>query len=269
MSQQGEAAEQIVNMATNVTVKGVECVSNLAGKGALSLATFLIAALKDEKRTSGKARMRAFNGKPTKVFVIKAKDMKTFAEEAKKYGVLYAAVINKKQPDGLIDVVVNANDAAKVNRIAERFALSTVDVEKIRAEIEKSRTEKAKQPDAEKERSTPPVEKAAHTVDAATLDEMLGGSTPRRSAQKQPVEVFADAGNPTRARTERSNPSAPFSKTREDTAEASIKERPSVREQIKEIKSERQTQQKQPVHEQTRQTVRQQPQRKKSKSKER
>lgn len=27
MSQQGEAAEQIVNMATNVTVKGVECLT--------------------------------------------------------------------------------------------------------------------------------------------------------------------------------------------------------------------------------------------------
>ena len=66
MSQQGEAAEQIVNMATNVTVKGVECVTNLAGKGALSLATFLIATLKDQKKTQGKARMRAFHGKPTK-----------------------------------------------------------------------------------------------------------------------------------------------------------------------------------------------------------
>ena len=32
MSQTGEAAEQIVNMATNVTVKGVECVANLSGK---------------------------------------------------------------------------------------------------------------------------------------------------------------------------------------------------------------------------------------------
>ena len=46
MSQQGEAAEQVVNMATNVTIKGVECVTNLAGKGAMSLATFLIATLK-------------------------------------------------------------------------------------------------------------------------------------------------------------------------------------------------------------------------------
>ncbi len=188
MSQQGEAAEQIVNMATNVTVKGVECATNLAGKGALSLATFLIAVLKDQKRTKGKARMKAFNGKPTKVFVIKNKDMKIFAEEAKKYGVLYAAVVNKKQPDGLVDVVVNANDAARVNRIADRFALSTVDVEKIRADIEKSREAKAKQ-SAAKERTTPPAEKEAHTVDDKTLDDILGKPAPQKTEHKPPADI--------------------------------------------------------------------------------
>ena len=159
MSQSAEAAEQIVNAATNMTVKGVECVSNLAGKGALKLATFLIAVIKEEKKTKGKARMRVFNGKPTKVFVIKAKDMKTFAEEAKKYGILYAAVINKKQKDGLVDVVVNAADAAKVNRIAERFALSTVDVEKIREEIQKSREEREQKREQEqKDKAIEPKE---------------------------------------------------------------------------------------------------------------
>ena len=48
MSQHGEAAEQVVDMATNMTVKGVEVVANLTGKGAVSLATFLIAALKEQ-----------------------------------------------------------------------------------------------------------------------------------------------------------------------------------------------------------------------------
>ena len=61
MSQTGEAAEQIVNMATNVTVKGVECVANLSGKAAVSLAAFLIAALKDEKRVSGKTYYSAWS----------------------------------------------------------------------------------------------------------------------------------------------------------------------------------------------------------------
>ena len=264
MSQQGEAAEQIVNMATNVTVKGVEFLTNTAGKGALSLATFLIAALKDEKRTSGKARMRAFNGKPTKVFAIKSKDLKLFAEEAKKYGILYAAVINKKQPDGIVDVVVNANDAAKVNRITERFALSAVEVEKIRADIIKAREDKVKQ-DAQKERTTPPAEKAAHTVDENTLDHMMGNPTPQKTEHKQPVEV---SENPTRARTEKASPSAPSSDTRENTEEAKA-ERPSVRQKIQELKAERaeRTAEKQPQREKMRQTQHQQPNRTKRKGK--
>lgn len=271
MSQQGEAAEQIVNMATNVTVKGVECLTNLAGKGALSLATFLVAALKDEKRTSGKARMRAFNGKPTKVFAIKAKDLKLFAEEAKKYGVLYAAVINKKQPDGIVDVVVNANDAARVNRITERFALSTVDVEKIRADIMKAREEKAKQ-DAARERTTPPAEKEAHTVDENTLDAMLENPAPQKTEHKQPVEVSEKAVNPTWARMERTTPSEPSSDTQENTV-ADKSERLSVRQRIKELKAERQADsaEKQPQRDRSRQTQHQQPRRtkKKTKSKER
>ena len=147
MSQTGEAAEQIVNMATNVTVKGVECMTNLAGKGALSLATFLIAALKDEKRVSGKTRMRSFRGKPTRVFVIRQSELKTFTQEAKKYGILYAAILDKRNKDGLCDIVVNAEDAGRVNRIADRFALSTVDVEKIREDIIKARKLAAEQAD--------------------------------------------------------------------------------------------------------------------------
>lgn len=249
MTQTGDAAEQIVNMATNLTVKGIEVATNLAGKAALSLATFLIAALKDQKRTKGKTRMQAFNGKPTKVFVIKTSELRRFAEEARKYGVLYAAVLNRKQQDGLCDIVVNANDAAKVNRIAERFALSTVDVEKIREDIKKARETKAKQPDIEKERSAPPFEKNGHTMDDNLLDELLNG--PNITEHKQPT----DMSNPTKAGTEKSTPSAPFSRTKRDTAEPV---RPSVRQQIKEIRNERQ-QKSAPAKDKTRQTTHQQP----------
>jgi hypothetical protein len=193
--------------------------------------------------------MKAFNGKPTKVFVIKTSELKRFAEEARKYGVLYAAVVNRKQPDGLCDIVVNANDASRVNRIAERFALSTVDVEKIREDIKKARETKAGQLDAQKERTVPPSEKTGHTMDESMLDELLNG--PKKTEHKQPT----DMSNPTKAGTEKSNLSAPFLKTKGDTAEP---ERPSVRRQIKEIRNERQ-QNNAPVKEKTRQTTHQQP----------
>ena len=124
-------------------------------------------------------------------------------------------------PDGgIVDVVVNANDAAKVNRIAERFALSTVDVEKIRADIQKTREERAKQPDVEKECSTPLAEKAAHTVEVT---------------EKKP--------NPTVARMEEPNPSAPFSDSKERSGAGSSepeRTRPSVRQQLRKIRQERQ-----------------------------
>lgn len=261
MNHSGDAADQVVNM----TVRGVEVAANIAGKAALSLATFLIAASKSQKRTRGRTRMRAFNGKPTKVFVIRSEDMKTFAEEARKYGVLYAAVINRKQPDGLVDVVVNANDAAKVNRIAERFALSTVEVDKIREDIlEKRKTQKSA---VSPERETPPQD--THTIDDGMLDEMLDDS-PQKPEQKQPEEVSRE--NPTmtgmgKQRTENSNPSAPISGSKDNTDTAAIERKPSVRSQIKELREERKAKlqaEKQPQKMNVRrQTVHRQPKRKK------
>ncbi|MEG0257819.1 MAG: PcfB family protein [Christensenella sp.] len=228
MNHSGDAADQIVNM----TVRGVEVAANMAGKAALTLATFLIAAIKSQKRSKGRTRMMAFNGKPTKVFVIKSADMKIFAEEARKYGVLFAAVVNKKQPDGLIDVVVNANDAAKVQRISERFALSTVDVEKIRKDIEQKRQKK--QEVSEQERVAP--EAQGHTIEDNMLDEMLG----EQLQQKQPIEVEKE--NPTTAGTAKSNPSAPISVNKEIIDEAGAeRQKPSVRAQLKEMREERKT----------------------------
>lgn len=234
---QGEAAEQVVNAMTNVAIKGVECVSNLAGKGALNLATFLIAVIKEEKRTKGKARMRVFSGKPTKVFLIKAKDMKTFAEEAKKYGVLYAAVYNKKQTDGLVDVVVNAADAAKVNRIAERFALSTVDVERIREEITKSRKDREGKKDV--------VEKTDEkNVDPFDLvfGAPVTGPAEEKKAEEEPAVIVvrdgAEPSNPTPVRTAPPHPSERTSENRERFTNSGC-ERPSIRDEIKRLREER------------------------------
>lgn len=232
MSTHGEAAEQIANMVTNVTVKGVEAVANITGKGALSLVTFLIAAMKDQKRTKGKVRMKSFQGKPTKVFVIKNSDLKQFSEEAKKYGVMYAAIINRKDPNGICDVIVNANDAARVNRIAERFELSSVDIEKIREDIAKSRQAK----DTERERSNPPAEKQAHTVDEDALNQMMAEPIPQQTVHKQPIDINKE--NPTKGRTERSNQSEPSLNTSKNSAE-DMSERPSVKGEINDIKNQR------------------------------
>ena len=233
MNYSGDAAEQVVRM----TLNGVEVAAKISGKAAERLAVLLYAVLKDQKKTRGKTRLTNMlkSGKELSVFAVKDSELQKFCEEAKKYGVLYAAVINKKQPDGLVDVVVNAADAAKVNRIAERFALSSVDVEKIREEIEMAR--KQRQSASQKERTDPTAEKESFTVDDKTLEEMMNEPTPQTITHKQPIDIEQPA-NPTKARTEKSNLSEPSFKMNDSTVEEKS-EKPSVRKQIQEIKAHR------------------------------
>ena len=53
---------------------------------------------KEKKQTKGKTRLTNMlkTGKPLQIFTIKAEDLKKFSQEAKKYGILYCALANKK-----------------------------------------------------------------------------------------------------------------------------------------------------------------------------
>lgn len=251
MSGHGEAAEQVVDLATKTSLKGVEVLMNLTGKGAVSLVTYLLAVLKEQKRTKGKARIEAFQGKPTKVFVMQRADFAGFAKEAKKYGILYAAIMRKNEEAGLVDIVVNANDAARINHVAERFAMTAAQVRAYR--------EAAKADGKQAERPDPTAEKAAHTVDDMTLAEMMGEPAPQIT-HKQPAEV-SEKANPTMARAESSSPSEPISESKSDTGTGILdnkEERPSIKKQIKEIKEERR-EKTEKGKQQTRETVHKQP----------
>ncbi len=110
-------------------------------------------------------------------------------------------------------------------------------------------------------------------MDENTLDAMMAKPVQQATAHKQPAEVTEKLPNPTKARTEITDPSEPSSDTHESIA-ADKSERPSVRQRIRELKAERQSDnaaQKQPQRDKARQTSHQQPGRtkKKTKSKER
>jgi len=142
MNQSGEAAEQVVRMS----LEGVEVAAKITGSGAKNVAALLYAVMKNNVKTSGKTHLNNMlkSGKPLKVFSIRKEDFKTFTEEAKRYGVLYAALINKKSKinDGVIDVMVREEDASKINRIVQRFKLAEYKDAVIRSEIEETRKSK-------------------------------------------------------------------------------------------------------------------------------
>lgn len=138
MNTGGDAAEQLVRMSLN----GVEVAVRLAGTGAKNLAILIYTILSSQEQTAGKARLATMlkSGKELTVFSVKNEDLKLFTQEAKQYGVLYCALKDPNgSPDGMTDIMVRSEDAAKINRIVERFQFAAVDTAKIKADIQQER----------------------------------------------------------------------------------------------------------------------------------
>lgn len=226
MSSSGDAAEQVVRL----TLEETEIALRLTGSAAKNIAAALYTILKNKDRTKTKGHQRLTamlkSGKELKVFTLPEEHLRQFTVEAKRYGVVYCALRDKKpSADGLVDIMVRAEDASKINRIVERFKLATVDAASIKHEIEQSRTEKGAS-QVEPEKAAP--EKGRED---RLLDDLLS-----KTVKKEDRE----APNPSAAKAEKSPPSEPISKTPPNTAEGTTKEmtgRPSVREELREIRA--------------------------------
>ena len=135
----GDAAEQVVRLS----LEGIEVAAKISGEGAKAVAILLAAALKEEHKTKGKSRLTNMikSGKELKVFSIQNKDLKRFAQEAKRYGVLYCVLKDKnnKGDNVAIDVIARAEDASKIQRIMERFDFAKVDKASVIRDVEKDR----------------------------------------------------------------------------------------------------------------------------------
>ena len=227
MTNSGDAAEQIVRMS----LEGTEVALRLSGSAAKNIAVALYAIAKnaDRNKTKGHQRLSAMlkSGKELKVFTISEEHLKCFAQEAKRYGVVYCAIRGKEPAaDGMVDVMVRAEDASKINRIVERFKLATVDTASIKRDIEKDRQEKETAPDVP-EQSAPQKE-----AEERLLDELFGA----------PIQKEAKAPeNPTAAKTEKSPPSersSEISGTAIDRGTAKqADKKPSVREKLERYKT--------------------------------
>lgn len=227
MNTGGEAAEQIVRMS----LEGFEVAAKITGAGAKNIAVLLYSILKEEQKTKGKARLTNMlrSGKELKVFTVKQDDLKKFMQEAKKYGVLYCVLTDRKNkdPNAEVDVIARAGDASKISRIVERFSLASVDTASIVTEAEKSRDGKTQQ--AEPEITTP---------DKAEKDKLLD------TLMGKPIQKEENAPNPSVAKTEKSPLSEPTSEQPSNTAEGITKqaEKPSVKKELQKIKESRKEQ---------------------------
>lgn len=227
MNTSGEAAEQIIRMS----LEGFEVAAKITGAGAKNIAILLYSILKEEKKTKGKARLTNMlrSGKELKVFTVKNADLKKFTQEAKKYGVLYCVLADRKNkdPDAQVDVIARAEDASKISRIVERFELASVDTASIVTEAEKSK-------DSKTDMAEPEITNPDKGEKDKLLDALMG----------KPIQKEENAPNPSVAKTEKSPLSEPLSEKPNKSAEGATmtKEKPSVKEELRKIKASRKEQ---------------------------
>ena len=230
MNNTGDAAEQIVRLS----LEGTEVALRLTGSAAKNVAAALYAMAKNRDKTKvrGRQRLTAMlkSGKELKVFTIGEEHLKQFALEAKRYGVVYCALRGKERSaDGLVDIMVRAEDASKINRIVERFHLATVDTVAIRHDIEQRRA-----------RQNAAQEAGAAAQEDQLLDELLGPASREK------------AENPAQATRSKSHPSEPISGTQaraDGDTPIPADGRKSIRKELNEIKA-RQAAPKKPIPQQ-------------------
>ena len=210
MTQGGDAAEQIVRLS----LEGMEVAVKVSGESAKNIALILMAVLREEHKTKGKARLSSMirSGKELKVFSVQNKDLEKFAREAKRYGVLYCVLKDKgdRSSTGAADIIARAEDAAKIQRIVDRFGLSKVDRGSAVSEIRDDRKKQSGRSTAED-----------------LIEEVLKDAGSEKQSQ-----------NPDRAETEKSRPSLQNS-GHADLSEAGTKDvgkKPSVRDKLAEYK---------------------------------
>lgn len=197
MYNSGDAAEQVVRMS----LEGAEFALKITGSAAKNLAAALYTVLKDQKKTKGKARIEAMlrEKRPLKVYTIKKEDCPEFAKQAKGYGILYAPIPVKKGDD-TIDILVFEDDAARANRIVEKFKLTVVDTASIKEDIEKSREQRGSEP-AAPEQAMP-----EKSEDDQLLDELMEKPVQKEKAsqstrqRRKPILLHQRRKNPIRPR---------------------------------------------------------------------
>ena len=216
MNQSGEAAEQIVRMS----LEGFEVAAKVSGSGAKDIAVLLYTIMKDKEQTAGKTKLSNMlkSGKPLNVFSVRRDDLKKFQEEAKRYGILYCALVDKKDKavDGVVDIVVRKEDAGRINRIVERFKLASYNRAEIISDIEKNRDERSK------------------GLQSKTKEEIKLDSKQNKKVKKEEKNL-----NPLLAKTEKSPLSEHILETQENSTREGamvIEKKPSVINKLNEYK---------------------------------
>ena len=216
-----DTADQMMKM----TLEGIEVAAEIGlkagGTAAKSLAVTLYAILTDNKKIKGRTNLDNMlkSGKELKVFAIHHSDLEKFCTEAKHYGVLYSVLKEKNNTDGIVDIMVRAEDASKISRMVDKFDLATIDTKAIRESVLSQQQIKDAKPLSDEEHDT---------LLSKLMDEKTNPELARMSKDGTPFE-------PSSKTLKKENKKKAVARKRS----IATTDRPSVRKELQEIKQEK------------------------------
>lgn len=182
MNYGADAADQIVRYSLD----GVEHTLRISGTVAKNLAIFIAAVMKDQKKTRGRTRMETMlrERKPVKFFSVPKDRLREFTKEAKSKGLLYVIIRDKKHPE-LSEIMVYAEDAAKVNRVLDNMKLDYAKAESAQVVFDDV-ADRSQKEQAEPVQTSGRKEEAEQTAERGKNSQEKEGKNPVRT---QTVEM--------------------------------------------------------------------------------
>lgn len=227
----GDAADQIVKYSMEgleaggkLAVDMADKVLRISGKGAQHLAAFFYAVLADNKKSRGKTRLTRMlkTEKPLKFFSVPEERLKEFCMEGKKRGLLYVVIKDKKNPQQC-EIMVFADDAAKVNRVMDKMSLDFAGAE--RGELIHEMSEDAAQ-------EIPAKTEMVHMPEGEVQFEIFDSESDFNFDT-------LESGNFTQAQEVGTESlSEPFLRSNDSSIVQAKTERPSIRKELEKIKKE-------------------------------
>ena len=182
MEVSGEAADLVMKEGVQISEEAIK----LLARGAKNLAALLYALAKDQKKLYGKVNMNRLlsEQRPIEVLPLRTEDFDEFKRRAKKVGLLFSTILDKKGDEPYLEILTNIDHLSQANYILEQMGYQPRQLED--AQTKKEQTPARPEPSLQKQRSG-----------------LTQGPTSINSEEKQPVRGRLAA---LRAAAERTRP---------------------------------------------------------------
>lgn len=149
MEVSGEAADLVMKEGVQISEEAIK----LLARGAKNLAALLYALAKDQKKLYGRVNMNRLlsEQRPIEVLPLRTEDFDEFKRRAKKVGLLFAAVEDKKGDAPYLDVLTNIDHLSQANYILEQMGYQPKQLED--TQPKKEQTPARPEPSLQKQRS--------------------------------------------------------------------------------------------------------------------